>query len=407
MNAKTTALTILVIALLIAVGVANVYATYTVFTSRFPGANDFYRNWVAARMWWTQGISPYSAKVAAQIEIGMYGRRALPTEDPGVYSYPFYTVFLTTPFAFLPYAWAQAIWLTLLQFALIGSVIGSVKLIGWRIPSALLVVTAVWVILFYHGARAIILGQYAIIVYALVVAALLALYAHHDITAGVFLALSTVKPQMVYLFVPFVIFWAVARRRWRVPAGVIGAMAVLCGASWIAAPSWVGDFVVELLRYPSYAPIGSPVWIVTHYFFPALGTPTEIVLTVALVVWMFIAWWRVWRDGAWLLFMWAAGVTLVVSSLVAIRTATTNYVVLLLPFMQILAQIKAQWKHYGTWIIVGVEVALLVGLWPLFLATIANKIENAIMFLPLPVCLLVMLALWRHKLAQGAWQDAR
>jgi hypothetical protein len=407
MKAKTMALTSLVITLLIAVGVADVYATYTVFTSRYPGANDFYRNWVAARMWWTQGISPYSAKVATQIEIGMYGRRALPTEDPGVYSYPFYTVFLTTPFAFLPYAWAQAVWLTLLQFALIGSVIGSVKLIGWRIPPALLVVTSVWVILFYHGARAIILGQYAIIVYAFVVVALLALYAHHDMTAGVFLALSTVKPQMVYLFVPFVIFWAVARRRWRVPLGVIGGMAVLCGASWIAVPSWVGDFIIELQRYPSYAPIGSPVWIVTHYSFPVLGTPVEIALSVALVTWMFAAWLRVWRDRAWLLFMWAGGVTLVVSSLVAIRTATTNYVVLLLPLMQILAQMQAQWKRYGRWIIVGVEAVLLVGLWPLFLATIANKIENAIMFLPLPVSLAVMLALWRRQLAQDAWQDTR
>jgi hypothetical protein len=382
-----------VIALVVLVA-AWVFVTHAMFTSRYPGANDFYRNWAAARMWWTQGLSPYSPEVTAEIEMGMYGRRAAADQDPGFYSYPFYTVFFVTPLAFLPYAWAEAIWLTLLQIVLLASFAGTTRVVEWRMPPALFVFTSVWAILFYYGARAIILGQLAVIVYAFVVVVLLALRARRDVLAGVCLACATIKPQIVFLLVPLVILWAVARRRWRLVAGAGGAMLVLCGASFIALPSWLGDFIAELMRYPSYAPIGSPVWIVTRHYFPWLGAPTEIALTAALIVWMLISWWRLRRDDSWRVFVWVVGVTLVVTSLIAVRTATTNYLVLLVPLAQVLAAIQARWKRAGVWVIVGLEIVLLVGLWPLFLATLINKIEQPIMFLPLPIIVAVALAAW-------------
>jgi len=389
-----------VIVLLIALGAADALATYAVFTSRYPGANDFYSRWGGARAWWTQGLSPYSEQASAQIEVGIYGRRARPDEDPGPFAYPFYTVFLIAPLAFLPYAWAEAIWLTLLEFALIGGVIGTAALLRWRAP--LLAFTAVWAILFYHSARAILLGQFAVIVYALIVAVLLALYARRDATAGVLLALTTVKPQMVFLLVPLLLLWAAARQRWRVVAGFIAAMAILCGASFIAVPGWAGDFAAQVMRYPSYTAIGSPVWVVTRYFIPALGAPGEIALSVVLVAWALATWVRVWRDGSWPVFLWTVGVTLVVTNLVALRTATTNYVVLFVPLLQIFAAMQARWKRIGTWSVVGIETVLLVGLWALFFATVVNKFEHPIMYLPMPVGLAIVLAVWRQELEQVA-----
>jgi hypothetical protein len=388
-----------VTALVIALAMADVFATYAIFTSRFPGANDFYSRWAGARAWWTQGISPYSDQASAQIEIGIYGRRARPDEDPGPFAYPFYTVFLLAPLAFLPYAWAEAIWLTLLEFVLLGSVLGAASVVEWRAPPALLAVTSVWAILLYHSARAILLGQFAVVIFAFVVATLLALRARHDILAGVLLALSTVKPQMIFLFVPLALLWAVARRRWRLVAGFAGAMMVLCGASFIAMPGWVGDFVTQMMRYPSYTAIGSPVWIVTHYYIPALA-PTEIVLSVALVAWMLATWPRLWHNEAWSTFVWTVGVALVVTNLVVLRTATTNYVVLFVPLIQIFAAAQTRWKCAGTWAVVSVETVSLVGLWMLFFATVVKKFEHPIMYLPLPVGLAIALAAWRRELEQ-------
>jgi hypothetical protein len=393
----------LVVALfLILVYVADVIATHAVFTSRYPGANDFYRPWSAAHLWWTERLSPYSEQVTARNEIGLYGRRAQPGEDPGSYAYPLYTIFVIAPLVFLPYSWAEAVWLVSLEFALLGSVIGAMRLVEWRASLPLLVVTSVWTILFYHSARAILLGQFAVAVFALNVATLLALRARRDIAAGVLVAVSTIKPQMVFMWVPLLLFWAVARKRWRLVAGFASAMMVLCGASFAAVPSWVGDFVAELLRYPSYTAIGSPVWVITRYFFPVMGAPGEMILSAALVVWMLAMWLPLWRDPSWPLFLWVVSVTLVVTNLVALRTATTNYVVLLIPLVQILAMVQAHWKRMGAWVIVGLEVTLLIGLWVLFLATVAQKFEHPIMYLPLPVGLAIALAVWRKRLVNLA-----
>ena len=382
---KSVARSLTVVLCLIAVYVADTVATHAVFTSRFPGANDFYSRWAGARAWWVQGLSPYSEEASRQIEIGIFGRRALPGEDPGPFAYPFYAVFLIAPLAFLPYVWAEAAWLALLQFALIGGILGSIRLVEWHIPPLLLGVTLISMVFFYHSARAILLGQFAVIVFALVAGMLLALQARRDLWAGVLLALATIKPQMVFLLVPLALLWAIATRRWRLVWGFAGAMAVLCGASWIAVPGWLGDFLTQMMRYSSYTAIGSPVWVITRYFFPALGAPGEIGLSLVLAGWALVTWLRLWRTPSWPMFLWTVSFTLIVTNLIALRTATTNYVVLFIPLIHLLAVMQTRWPRGGTWAVIGIEAVLLVGLWALFLATVKNKFEHPIMYLPLPV----------------------
>ena len=211
--------------------------------------------------------------------------------------------------------------------------------------------------------------------------------AHTSGTVGLYVGI-------VFLFVPMVILWAVVRRHWHVLTGAAGTILVMCSASFIVLPSWLGDFVTEVERYPSYAPVGSPVWIITRYFFPWLGAPVEVALTAALIMWMLVMWRRLWRDKSWPVFVWVTGVTLVVTNLVVTRTATTNYLVLLVPLAQVMAAIQTRWKRAGAWMVLSIEVVLLAGLWPLFLATIVNKTEQPIMFLPLPVIVAVAVAAW-------------
>ena len=90
--------------LLLVVGlflVGNVVATHVLFTSRYPGANDFASRWGGARAFWREGFSPYSDEATRQIQLLIYGRPIQPEEeqefDPGPFAYPFYTVFLLWP----------------------------------------------------------------------------------------------------------------------------------------------------------------------------------------------------------------------------------------------------------------------------------------------------------------------
>jgi hypothetical protein len=391
------------LSLLVLVGlllVVDAVITYQFFTSRYPGANDFASRWAGARAFWIDGVSPYSDEATRQIQMLIYGRPIPPEEeqefDPGPFAYPFYTVFLLFPIVWMPYAWAEAVWLVVLEVCLFVGLLLALHLYDWRPPRWLLICTAVWVFFFYPHARALLLGQFAVFVFAAVALALWALKNERDILAGFCLALSTVKPQMVFLLIPLLLGWAVRERRWRFVASSVAWMALFLGASWIVEPGWLGAFVGQVSRYTSYTAIGSPIWIIAHVTFPFLGILGEWVLSALAVIGLIGAsWWAMrQRKVAW--FDWAVGLCLIVTNLVALRTATTNYVILLLPLVMVFQSLQR--RRGGVWWILLVEVVLLVGMWVLFLATVVDRFEHPSVYLPLPFGLLVVFTLARRWL---------
>ncbi len=148
-------------------------------------------------------------------------------------------------------------------------------------------------------------------------------------------------------------------------------MALLAGLSFILLPTWLGQFIDQMAAYPSYTAIGSPVWIIAHYYLPQLGTPLEIGLSVVLLLWLFFEWRRlpaVSEDG---ILLWLIGLTLIVTNLVAVRTATTNYVILYIPlFYGLSVAARSQTRRStGVWLAL-FYLLTIVGMWALFLATV-------------------------------------
>jgi len=387
------------IALLLLIGLLfllSVYATHLVFTSKFQGANDFYSRWKGAQVYWQDGLDPYSEQATLAIQQGIYGRPAQPGEDPGPFAYPFYTVFLLYPLVWLPYDWVQAIWLVILEFALVGGVLLCLSLARWRLSPVLLMLTGLWAVVFYHSARTVTLGQFAGLIFLWTAGTLYALQQKHDIAAGVLLACTTIKPQMSFLLIPALLLWAVGQRRWRFLGAFAAAMALLAGLSFILLPSWLSQFIDQIAAYPSYTAIGSPVWIIAHTYLPQLGTPLEIGLSALLVLWLLFEWRRLpgaAEDG---IFLWLIGLTLIVTNLIALRTATTNYVILYIPLFYSLGIAARRWpRRAGVWLAVFYLVTA-IGLWVLFLATVENRFEHPIVYLPLPVGLLIAF-IWGGK----------
>ena len=380
--------------------IGNVVATHALFTSRYPGANDFASRWGGARAFWRGGVSPYSDEATRQIQLLIYGRPIQPEEeqefDPDPFAYPFYTVFLVWPLVWMPYAWAEAVWLVILEVCLFVGLLLALYVHDWRPPRWLLACTAVWAFLFYPDVRALLLGQFAVFVFAMVALTLWALKERRDILAGFFLALSTVKPQMIFLLVPFLLWWAVRERCWRFAASFLGGMALLLGASWVAEPGWMAGFFRQVTRYTSYTALGSPIWILTHLVFPALGVWGEGVLSVLAVASLIWAAWWAFRQGSARALGWAVGWCLIVTNLVALRTATTNYVVLLFPLAMVFRALQR--RRGGAWLVLLVELVLLVGLWVLFLTTVVQKFEHPIVYLPLPFGLMAVFAAARRWL---------
>jgi hypothetical protein len=367
-----------------------------------PGGNDFGAHYTVWQAYLEHGLNPYSDEAALFTQQMIYGRPARPTEDQNRLTYPFYSIVLHGPFVLIrDYSLARAVYMTLLEAALLVGVWLTMRTVKWRPPFWLLAATLLWVLLDYPQARGLILGQFAIFGFFSVALTLYLLQRGHDGWAGAILVLATMKPTLVFLVVPFLVLWALLRRRWRF---VIGLGVTLGGAllgSWLMLPTWLTDWLLRVDLYSAYTVGQSPVWLLTHQALPALGQMGEVLITALLVGLMFVAWWQAFRMPDEDLFYWTLGVTLVVSDLIVARSATTNYALLLLPTMWLFEQLERHRR--GHRVIVGYFVLTVVGEWWLHATTVVGNQEQPIMFIPLPIVLglaLVITRTWpkRHAL---------
>ena len=373
----------------------GVYVTYTAFTAKHPGSNDFYSRWVGGCALLREGVNPYSETATLRIQEGMYGRPALPDEDQAAFAYPLYSLLFFFPLCLLDnYGLAQAVWLWVLLVALVAAVILWMQTIHWHPRLWLRALTMLWVVLMYHSFRALILGQFSVLVLLALVAALWAMQRGHDGWAGVLLALTTIKPQMVYLAIPWLLLWAAGKRRWRIWAGFGATLAGLVIGSMILLPSWLPDFVRQATAYPSYTVYGSLAWMIVQHWL-GLGQVIETVVLVGLALGLLALGWRLWR-GSWQQMLWMLGLLLLCTNFFTPRIATTNYL-LLVPWVLLgFCWMQAKWESRGTWVIVTTEVVSLVALWVLFLTTVKGDFEQAPLYYPFPAAVLLLLA-WQWR----------
>jgi hypothetical protein len=380
--------------------VVDLGIAYTFLAQGRPGATDFYSRWVGARAVFQQGLSPYSDEVSRQIQAGIYGRPLRPGEDLYLFAYPFYTALLIAPLTLLPYPWAAAIWLVMLQASLAGALLLALDLYRWRPPPTLLGLLGLWTLLFYPHWRGLLLGQFVILVLLFLTLTLWALSHRRDGLGGVALALTTIKPQSVFLVIPLLLIWAISRRRWRFVGVFALTLGALLAASFLAQPGWLAGFLQQALAYPAYTAyppylLTSATWVLTHVALPMLGAPGEIGIILALLAGLVWAWWREARSG-WASFHWTLGLTLVVSHLAVLRTATPNYVVFSLPLIPLFRYL---YQRAGAFALVVVLLVLFLGFWLVFLV-LGVGIGDLAVLIGMPLFMLLALVWGRRVLAQ-------
>jgi hypothetical protein len=195
---------------------------------------------------------------------------------------------------------------------------------------------------------------------------------------------------MAFLLAPFAVIWAASHRRWWVVVSSLGFLALLLGASLLLIPDWPVLWLRQLTEYPTYTDIGSPVSIIA-----SLSPPAQVwidrILTGLLVLYLLWEWGQALGRGD-RSFLWAAQLTLVITNLVALRTATTNFVAMLPALCLIFGVWSERWGRGSRLPVALTLLALLLGLWALFLSTVEGNVESAAMYLPLPA--LLLLGLW-------------
>jgi hypothetical protein len=378
-SALAGALLVLVVYLLLAYGI------YTSLTSRVLGANDFYSRWYGARAFFLKGQNPYSVEVTQGIQIGMMGRLATPEEDQVAFAYPLYVAFLVLPLVPLAYAQAQALWMAALILAVVASVLIILRSYGVRMTPSLFVLLIVGALFFYPSARAILLGQFAIVSFLFLALALWAILARHDVPAGIFLALATVKPQTAALLVPFIVGWALLRRRWHLAGSAIGTFVALTVLACLWVPDWPIEFLRGLFSYTGYIRVGAPVQTVLSLVLPSeLAGPGAVVLGLALVVIAGVEWLRASDD-----IRPAFNFTALVTTWTAIRIGSSDQVLLLFPFLFWLSSIWRSGNRVGTAFL---GASLVVFPWAVFIATVRGDAEDPVVTIVLPILALVLCA---------------
>ena len=365
-----------------------------------PGGSDFLPRWVGARKFLLQGISPYSEETTHEIHKLFYGRSATAGEDQVLFAYPLYSIIVFTPFSLISdYNISRAIWMTVLEIAITSIAIISIYLFHWRLSPIMLGFFLLFTILWYYGIRPLINANVSIIVALMVLGAFFLLRSGHEWLAGFLLALSTIKPQMVVFLIIFILLWSIYRWRWRLLTSFLSSLLVMTGIFMVFVPNWISQNLLQMLAYPAYTNTTTPgecfaVWL------PGIGRQLGWILTMGVTVVMLVEWWlAIKKDNGW--FVWAAYLTLVLTQLIGIQTATENYILLFPALVMVFVTWDELYRRWGQFLIIVTCLLFFFGIWWLFFATIQwgnQPVQAPIMFFPLPVFLLISMYLIRKRI---------
>ncbi len=356
-----------------------------------PGGSDFLPKWVATRAFLMKGQSPYSEATTSEIQQQFYGRPARADEDQALFIYPFYSIFVYGPFAIISdYNLARAIWMTVLEVSIILIVLAGISLSRWKPTPFQLGALLIFALLSYYGIRALINANTSVLIGLFVVIAFLAIRSGNDGWAGLLLALATIKPHVVVLLILFILIWSISQRRYVIFWSFLGNLALLIATTSLLIPDWTWQNLRQIVAYPGYTLPSTPGEIF-YSWMPGVGNQLGWAVTIVVVATLIWEWRNaLGKDFRW--FLWTAYLTLTATTMVGIRTATENYIILLPAVILVFAAWDQEWGWFGRLTIAISYIVLLVGVWWLFLATLERgeqPIQSSLMFFPLPLFLFI------------------
>jgi hypothetical protein len=225
--------------------------------------SDLYLHWVGARELLLNGRDPYGPGVTREIQQGYYGRPVDPARpaDPRDqrFAYPVYVVFCLAPTIHLPFEIVRRGFFWVLLGLTVATIPLWLRVLRWSAPlwaQASLIVFTIGSLTVMQGLK---LQQMTLLVAALVAIALALLASRRPIAVGIALALATIKPQLVWLLLFWLMIWTLAdwRRRYRWAASFLFTMAILCAASEWYLPHWIPRFLQAVREYPNYTDAAS------------------------------------------------------------------------------------------------------------------------------------------------------
>ncbi len=221
--------------------------------------SDLYPRWLGARELLLHGRNPYSREINLETQKGYYGRlldasRPDDPKDQQGFAYPVYVVFILAPLIKLSFHDVQIIFRWFLIGLTAASILLWLRALRWRLPLLAVAIAMVLTLGSVPAVQGIKLQQLSLLVGALLAASGACVAGGYLFSGGALLALATIKPQLVWPAIAWLLVWALSdwKARRRLIVGFTATMGVLLVGAEIVLPGWWRMFLQGLRQYHEY-----------------------------------------------------------------------------------------------------------------------------------------------------------
>jgi hypothetical protein len=254
--------------------------------------SDLYPRWLGARELLRHDRNPYGDDITTDIEKGYYGRALDPArpndpKDRQGFAYPIYVVFVLAPLIDLPFHEVQIFFHWLLIGLTAASVCWWLRGLRWRLPALAIAIAVVLTLGSVPAVQGIKLQQLSLLVAALLAGSVACVASGFLFCGGVLLALATIKPQLAWPLVAWLLAWAMSdfRVRRRLVFGFALLMALLLAAAEVILPGWLRMFAQSIQQYHRYTQNQSVLDMLVPWAFSG-----KVLAAAAVVACIFLLW---------------------------------------------------------------------------------------------------------------------
>ena len=316
--------------------------------------------------------------------------------DNPIFLYPLPAAFLFAPFALFSIRWGATLWLLVNEVLLILGVGWIMRQRKEKIGLSEFCSLVILIALYQPVIITIASGQYSMFMLVVLLASYAFLFREQDWLAGILASLLMLRPNPFVFFFPAMVIWAITRKRWKYPAGLVAAGFFMLVISEFIRPGWLGIWISYTIgiggKLVTYAPI-SPTLSgllgeLNTSISPLAITWLQWLITVPLII-----------GGVWISLRRESTTGLIMSVLVTLSLSITPYawnydhIVLLFPFLYIILYLdhKPKWEKRLVWFL----LFIVYGVFPYFLRFVATQRGRDTLsgFVPFGV-LFIFLVLW-------------
>jgi len=226
--------------------------------------SDLYPRWYGSRELLLHGRDPYGPDVTWEIASWTYGNAVESERGQGnqgedrldypLFAYPLYVAFILSPTVWLPYSKVESLFRLIMPALAFVSVPLWISALRWKCNWSTIGALALLSFGSFPTLENIYMQQPALLAAAFLAASAAALASNRLFLAGTLLAWGTIKPQFIFLLVPWLMLWAFSdwKSRKKLVQGFGITMFLLAGVSELFLPGWIREFIEGAFAYHHY-----------------------------------------------------------------------------------------------------------------------------------------------------------